>query len=225
MSGLALRALAFAEQYGVTIAFVGGDRLYWQSPGPTPGRALEALRAAKGELIDLLIRFRLDSVGGLAGDDLLAALKAAGLAVRRYGVNAALDDALAGTHDRVPRSLLYAFADKQVQYSLAPRALRAPDCLEGNAQAAFREESAATASRTDETHEQPSATLRARGLLGQLRDLGFRAYIDRGTLYFADTTGHRRDLFRFVSPALLFDVLNAGLDDDPALLDPREDSP
>ena len=59
----------------------------------------------------------------------------------------------------------------------------------------------------------------ARELLGHLRDLGFRAYLDQGALYLADTTGWRRDVFRFISPTLVFEVLNAGLDDDLALLD------
>jgi hypothetical protein len=224
MSALAFRALALAERYGVTIAVVAGDRLSWQSRGPTPGRALEALKAAKGELIDLLLRYRLDSAGGLAGDDLLAALQSAGFAVSRHGVNAGLD-ALSGALDRVPTSLLYAFADKQAEYGLALRALRAPDCLQGNAYDAFLEESVAVAARTDETDERPSAAMRARELLNHLRDLGFRAYLNGGALYLADATGRRRDLFRFISPTLVFEVLNAGLDDDPALLDPREDSP
>jgi hypothetical protein len=220
MTALALRALAFAERYGVTIAVVAGDRLSWQSRGPTPGRALEALKAAKSELIDLLVRYRLDSAGCLAGDDLLAALRVAGLAVRRYGVNVALD-ALSGALHRVPTSsLLYAFADKQAEYSLALRALRAPDCLEGNAHAALREESVAIGARTDETDEKPSAAMRARKLLGHLRDLGFRAFLDEGALYLV---GQRRDLYRFVSPTMVFEVLNAGLDDDPTLLDPRDD--
>ena len=109
MTALALRALAFAERYGITIAVVASDRLSWQSRGATPGRALEALKAAKGELIDLLVRYRLDSAGGLAGDDLLATLRVKGFAVRRYGVNAALDDALGGALQRAPTaSLLYA---------------------------------------------------------------------------------------------------------------------
>jgi hypothetical protein len=87
-------------------------------------------------LIDLLVRYRLDSTGGLAGDDLLATLRVRGFAVRRYGVNAALDDALGAALQRAPTiSLLYAFADRQAEYSLALRALRAPDCLEGNAHA------------------------------------------------------------------------------------------
>ena len=128
LTALAFRALAIAERYGVTITVVAADRLRWQSQGPTPAWALTALKAAKGELIDLLVRYRLDSAGGLGGDDLLAALQAGGFAVRRYGVNAALDGAL----DRVPATtLLYAFADRQAEYSLALRALRAPDCLEG----------------------------------------------------------------------------------------------
>jgi hypothetical protein len=133
MTALAFRALAFAERYRVVIAVVGGDRLSWQSRGPTPGRALEALKAAKGELIDLLVRFRLGAGSSLAGDDLLIELQRAGFAVRRYGVNAALDDALGGALHRVPAApLLYAFAAKQAEYSLALRALRAPDCLKGN---------------------------------------------------------------------------------------------
>ena len=133
MTALALRALAFAERYGITIAVVASDRLSWQSRGPTPGRALEALKAAKGELIDLLVRYRLDSAGGLVGDDLLATLRVKGFAVRRYGVNAALDDALGGALQRAPTaSLLYAFADRQAEYSLALRALGASNCLEGN---------------------------------------------------------------------------------------------
>jgi hypothetical protein len=226
MTALVTEALALAERHHVTIALAGGDRLSWESRGPTPGRALKALRAVKGELIDLLVHYRFDSAGGLAGDDLLAALQVAGYAVRRYGVNAALDDALGGALDRVPAtSLLYAFADKRAEYSLALRALRAPDCLEGNANAPLRQESVAIGARTDETGEKPSDAMRASELLGHLRDLGFRAHLDQGALYLADTTGWRRNPFRFISPALVFVVLNAGLDDDPALLDPKEDSP
>jgi hypothetical protein len=131
MTAWAFRALAFAERYGVMIAVVGGDRLSWHSQGPTPGCALKALKAAKRELIDLLVRYRLDSAGSLVGDDLLIELQGAGFAVRRYGANAALDDALGGALQRVPAAyLLYAFADKQAEYSLALRALRAPDRAE-----------------------------------------------------------------------------------------------
>jgi hypothetical protein len=226
MTALALRALGFAERYGITVTVVAGDRLWWQSRGPTPGRALEALKAAKGELIDLLVRYRLDSAGGLAGDDLLAGLQVAGFAVRRYGVNAALD-ALDGALDRVPTSLLYAFADKRAEYSLALRALRAPDCLEGNAHAAegnahaaLREETAAIGVIADETVEKPSAAIRARELLGRLRDLGFRAYLDdEGSLLIADATGYRRDLSRFMDIADVFSKLAAGLEDEPDLFD------
>jgi hypothetical protein len=120
--------------------------------------------------------------------------------------------------------LLDAFADKQAEYSLALRALRAPDCLEGNVHAAPREDLVPIGARTDEADEKPPAAMKARDLLGRLRDLGFRAYLDLGALCFADTTGWRRNLFKFVSP-VVFAVLNAGLDDDRALLDPREDSP
>jgi hypothetical protein len=126
-------ALALAEKYGIALDLVDGDRLHWRSRGPTPDAALEALKAAKGELINLLVRYCLDSAGGLAGDDVLATLRVRGFAVRRYGANAALDDALRGALHRVPPApLLYAFADRQAEYSLALRALRAPDCLEEN---------------------------------------------------------------------------------------------
>ena len=64
----------------------------------------------------------------------------------------------------------------------------------------------------------------ARELLGHPRGLGFRACLDHGALFVADTTGWRRGLFRFISPTLVFAVLNAGLDEDLALLHLREDS-
>jgi hypothetical protein len=170
-------------------------------------------------LIDLLVRYRLDSAGGLAGDDLLAALQVAGFAVRRYGFNAALDDALGGALHRVPEAyLLYAFADKQAEYSLALRALRAPDRAEGKVHALRCVQTAAIGVGADETDSRQSAVMRARELLGRLRVLGFRANLDGGGLYIADTTGWRRDLSKFISPALVFEVLNAGIDDDPGLV-------
>jgi hypothetical protein len=77
------------------------------------------------------------------------------------------------------------------------------------------------------THEEMGAlpVAEARDLVDRLRGRGFRAHVDHGALLISDTTGQRRDLSRFISPALVFEVLNAGLDDDPALLDPRENSP
>ena len=123
MTALVAEALALAERHHITIALVGGDRLSWESRGPTPGRALKALRAAKAELIDLLVRYQLDSSGALAGDDLLAELRAAGFAVRRYGVLPA-STTTRGPLDRVPATpLLYAFANKRAEYSCALRAL------------------------------------------------------------------------------------------------------
>ena len=47
MSADLARALALAEKYGIALDLVAGDRLSWHSRGPTPGRALEALKAAK----------------------------------------------------------------------------------------------------------------------------------------------------------------------------------
>jgi hypothetical protein len=69
------------------------------------------------------------------------------------------------------------------------------------------------------------AVAEARDLLDRLRSRGFRATLDRGALMIGDTTGQWRDLSRFISPVLVFDVLNRGLDEDPALLDPGGDSP
>jgi hypothetical protein len=77
------------------------------------------------------------------------------------------------------------------------------------------------------THEEMGAlaVAEARDLVDRLRSRGFRATIDRGVLLIGDTAGQWRDPFRFTSPALVFDVLNRGLDEDPALLDRKEDSP
>ena len=47
-----------------------------------------------------------DAAGALAGDDLLAELRALGFVVRRYGVNAAIDDDRGGALDRAAPSLL-----------------------------------------------------------------------------------------------------------------------
>jgi hypothetical protein len=62
---------------------------------------------------------------------------------------------------------------------------------------------------------------KARYLIDRLCGLGFRAHVDHGALLISDTTGQRRDLSRFISPALVFETLNRGLDEDPALVDPR----
>jgi hypothetical protein len=77
------------------------------------------------------------------------------------------------------------------------------------------------------THEEMGAlaVAKARDLVDRLRCRGFRATLDRGVLLIGDTTGQWRNPFRFISPALVFHDLNAGLDEDPRLLNPREDSP
>jgi hypothetical protein len=76
------------------------------------------------------------------------------------------------------------------------------------------------------THQEMGAlaVAEARDLVDQLRSRCFRVTLDRGVLLIVDTSGQWRDLSRFISPTLVFEVLNAGLDDDPTLLDPREDS-
>ena len=159
MTALAVRALAFAERYGITIAMVGGDRLSWRSQGPTPGRALEALKAAKGELIDLLVRYRLNSAGGLAGDDLLAhTSRVRGFAVRRYGVNAALDDTFSGgALQRAQRYLFFTPSlSRQAEYSLAlGLEVPAPDCLEGNSDSPHEESAAISRAKQTRSHLPP----------------------------------------------------------------------
>ena len=91
---------------------------------------MDALRAAKPDLVALLACYTLAETGALTGDYLLAELARLGFGVRRYGNQAALDD---DTHEgRVPPTpLLYPFAEKQTDYGLALRALRAPDVLPG----------------------------------------------------------------------------------------------
>jgi hypothetical protein len=119
-----------------------------------------------------------------------------------------------------PIPLLYEFADHQREYSALLCAIGAQDCLEGNAYATLREESAAIGAGTDETDEKPSAAMQARELLGRLRHLVFRAYLDdKGARLIADATGHRRDLSRFMDIAEVFSKLVAGLEDEPDLLD------
>jgi hypothetical protein len=168
-------------------------------------------------LVDLLTRYQLDSSGALAGDGLLTDLRTSGFAVRRYNHLAGIDDDREPVLARVPaRPLLYDFSNKRAEYSCALRALGAQDRLAG-----LGETDEAT---KPETAERLDAAAKARDLIDRVRDIGFRAYLDRGALLISDTTGQRRDLSRFISPALVFEVLNAGLDDKPALLDRREDS-
>jgi hypothetical protein len=60
---------------------------------------------------------------------------------------------------------------------------------------------------------------RAKQMIEQLRDLGFRPYLDnRGALLIADVLGNRRDVFRYAPT--VFGDLAAGLAENPRLLDP-----
>ena len=120
------RTVALAEKYGIALDLVGDDRLHWRSRGPTPDAALAALKAAKPELVDLLTRYQLDSSGALAGDGLLADLRASGFAVRRYNRLAGINDDRGPVSPRVPAPpLLDAFSNKRAEYSCALRALGA----------------------------------------------------------------------------------------------------
>ena len=63
----------------------------------------------------------------------------------------------------------------------------------------------------------------AKATVTRLQALGFRAYLDHGALLIADATGRRRDVSRYLPIKEVFDRLNAGLDEDPGLLDPYSD--
>jgi hypothetical protein len=55
-------------------------------------------------------------------------------------------------------------------------------------------------------------------MIEQLRDLGFRPYLDnRGALLIADVLGNRRDVLRYAPT--VFGDLAAGLAENPRLLD------
>jgi len=125
----AAEALALAEASGVVVTLYR-DRLRIGSRGAAPETVIDALKAAKPEIVALLTRYSLTQSGALQGDDLTAELTQLGFRVRRYGSQAALDDD-AGRARVPPMPLLYRFADRQAEYGLALRALRAPDALPG----------------------------------------------------------------------------------------------
>jgi hypothetical protein len=125
----AAEAIAQAEAAGVRIC-LAGDFIRYQSHGPPPERVLSALRAAKSDLVALLVRYALTEKSALIGDDVLADLAKLDFRVRRYGVQAALDDDT-GQGRVPPMPLLYRFAEYQAEYGLALRALVAPDALPG----------------------------------------------------------------------------------------------
>jgi hypothetical protein len=125
----AAEAIAQAEAACVRIC-LAGDFIRYQSHGPPPARVLAALRAAKSDLVALLARYALAESGALVGDDLLADLTKLDFRVRRYRVQAALDDDT-GQGRVPPILLLHRFAERQIEYGLALRALGAPDALPG----------------------------------------------------------------------------------------------
>jgi hypothetical protein len=125
----AVEALALAHAANVRLS-LARDHIRFQSRGAPPAEVIEALRAAKPEIVALLSRLSVDSTGALvgagsAGDDLLARLVKLGFRVRRYGDQAALDDET-GLGRVPPMPLLYEFADHQREYSAVLCALGAP---------------------------------------------------------------------------------------------------
>jgi hypothetical protein len=123
----AAEALALSESAGVAVSLAGGF-IRWQSHGDPPPSVVEALRAAKADLVALLARYNLVESGALSGDDLLADLASLDFRVRRYGTQAALDDET-GQGRVPPMPLLSEFAENQAEYGLTLRVLRAPDAL------------------------------------------------------------------------------------------------
>jgi hypothetical protein len=121
----ATEALRMAHEAGISVSLVG-DFIRYQSHGPPPTRVLEALQAAKPEIVALLSRFSLGASGALAGNHLLYDLAQLGFSVRLCGDQASLDDE-SGQGRVPPIPLLYRFADNQSEYGLVLRALREPD--------------------------------------------------------------------------------------------------
>jgi hypothetical protein len=121
----ALEAVQLARSRGVEIV-VDGDVVRCRSRGQAPAGVIEAVRAAKANIVALIGGYSLDRTGALCGHDLLRRLHQFGFCVRRYGDNAALDDDSGDDHVP-PRLLLYEFADHQRRFAEALIALGAPD--------------------------------------------------------------------------------------------------
>ena len=117
----AAEALRLAHEAGISVSLVG-DFIRYQSHGSTPAHVLEALKAAKPEIVALLRRFRLDASGTLIGDTLLDHLAKLGFRVRQSSDQAALDDDT-GQGGVPPMPLLYRFAENQAEYGLVLRVL------------------------------------------------------------------------------------------------------
>jgi hypothetical protein len=121
----AAEALRLAHEAGISVSRVG-DFIRYHSHGPPPAHVLDALKAAKPEIVALLSRFGLDASGALFGDALLDHLAKLGFRVRIYSDQAALDDD-SGQGRVPPMPLLSRFAENQTEYGLVLRALRGPD--------------------------------------------------------------------------------------------------
>jgi hypothetical protein len=69
----------------------------------------------------------------------------------------------------------------------------------------------------------PPSVERAKAMVTRLRQLGFRPYLDdHGVLLIADATGRGRDVSWHLPVPKVFNVLIAGFDEDPGLLDSDE---
>lgn len=69
----------------------------------------------------------------------------------------------------------------------------------------------------------PVAIERAKQMISRLRALAFWPYLNaEGVLLIADETGRRRSVAEYLPIGAVFDDLNAGLNEDPRLLDPYQ---
>jgi hypothetical protein len=139
--------------------------------------------------------------------------------------NTAIDDTMGrGSVPAMP--LMRAFAKKQDEYALALRALRAPDRFDAEG---LRKEASAASAKVDGKPDGKSAVARAKALIAELNAIEYEVRLIDGVLYLADVSQGdglirgRRKLPWLQRAA--FDILNAGLDDDPALIDQWEKKP
>jgi hypothetical protein len=130
----AIEAIRTAHEAGISVSLIG-DFIRYQSCGPPPAHVLNALKAAKPEIVALLSRFCLDASGALAGDQVLYNLAQLGFSVRLCGDQAALDDETGQGHVP-PVPLLYRFADNQTEYGLVLRVGKAAGARTGISTAA-----------------------------------------------------------------------------------------
>jgi hypothetical protein len=131
----AIEALELAHAEGVRVC-LAGDFIRYRCAGTAPPDVLNALKAAKPEIVALLRRYTVDASGALIGDEVLDRLAKLGFCVRRYGDWCTVEDhAGVGLVPTNP-SLLWEFCERQRSYAALLVTLDAPDQLGRKAQRA-----------------------------------------------------------------------------------------